>query len=228
MKNKKTFQELAVEFKYSSCRKEYERAFKALYNALEPVMLRYLYSFTKNNDDSKEVFVLAMTKVSQNISMYDEVKNAFSTWVYTVVKYEAMQYVERARRTNDVCYLDIVYTIDDVKERDDDSDIYSKLLSTNKDRLAIEVDFENFIFSNKNEYDDITNKKYEIALQCINDLPEKYRNLIIDKYVNNIKQTELEERYDMNLNTIKTRSRKAVDLLNELYRIRTKRIYDLV
>lgn len=228
MKNTKTFQELALEFKYSLGRKEFEKTFKALYNSLEPAMLRFIYSFTKDNESSREVFILAMTKVSQNIGMYDESQNAFSTWVYTVVKYEAMQYVERSKRKNDVCYLDIIYKADDVAERDDDSEIYTKLLSANKDRLAVEVDFENFIFSNKNEYDDITNMKHEIALQCINDLPAKYRDLIVDKYVNNIKQIDLEEKYDMNLNTIKTRARKAVDLLNDLYRIRTKKIYDLV
>ena len=69
----------------------------------------------------------------------------------------------------------------------------------------MEEDPNNFIFGEENSVDEI----YESVLDEIRDLPELYRDIMIDREINNMKYKDIAEKYGIKKRSIATRIRRA-------------------
>lgn len=147
-----------------------------------------------------------------------------TTWIYRIATNEALKIIHRERqRKKEVAFTDLM--LSDSSENEE-YNIRNIISDDNSTFINFNKIYENSVVELSDEEESLFSKKYSLALECIEELPEKYKNIIIDKYVNNIKQTDLELYYDLNLNTIKTRDRKAKKDLVALYNKRIQVILD--
>ena len=64
--------------------------------------------------------------------------------------------------------------------------------------------------------------KYDIILDIINNLEWEFRDFVIDKYVNHMKNPELVIKYEWPLSMVKNRAWQAINRIRQQYRIQVK------
>jgi len=59
------------------------------------------------------------------------------------------------------------------------------------------------------------NARYESALEAIRDLKPLYRDILVDRLINNMKYKDIAVKYGINLQTVKNRIRRGRTLISE-------------
>lgn len=173
-------------------------SFNNLYGRIKPGLVVYAKNFLGGDVKSAEDVVAdAMIKAYLKIDQYNSNWN-FSTWVYKIVKNEAMQYI---RKNGQVYSLDSMIG-ETVSEKImlsdlclaggmDDSDGYSE---------------PDWFFD---EMPLTTEVLYEMIMDEIKKLPTLYKNIMLDRELHGMKYEDISEKYELELNTVKTRISRA-------------------
>lgn len=184
-------QRLAVKFVKSRC----EQDFKALYDRIKPGLMQHVYNILKNQPAAEDVIADAFVKMWSKIDQYNMHWN-FSTWAYKIAQNEAMQWI---RKNGNVYSLETV-------GGDNVADMI--ILS---DGLAEDNGIE--LTTNPDWYFDETEDKtvvlYNKVMDEIEALPELYREIMKDRELNGMKYEDISEKYGLELNTVKTRIKRA-------------------
>ena len=179
-----------------------EAAFTALYRKAKPGLKSYIYKIVKDNEVAEDIVVNTLTKMWTKIDQYDP-QYQITTWLYRIAFNECLGYIsERNKKT-----------------------------SLNKlSEFGIEVDGEGFIgdtlshliedAEQKTEQDfldedEALQDKYLSALKAIEKLKPIYREIVIDRLLNNMKYEDIAEKYDLPLQTIKNRILRGKRLIQE-------------
>jgi len=161
--HKKTYRELASEFKTTKC----ERAFTQLYHKTKPGLLKYINKITGDPDASQDILSMTMAKVHAKIDLYNE-SWQITTWIYKIAYNECMGHF-RAKKKGDVA----MKTLDNARE--DSSSVAELLLSRQDDSLSDE------------EYLDEDNnlqERYRLTTEALHALPPMYKSYMIECFVN--------------------------------------------
>lgn len=188
-------QELAMEF----VNKRSEASFAALYKRLKPGLLYHAVNILKDEDAAEDVLSEAFTKMWKKIDQYKPFWK-FSTWAYRVVHNESMQYL---RKKPNVVSLSAGYEstmTDDVT--------YSEPTITNQ-QLVEEPDWT---VDNTMDIHEIV---YDLVLEEIKNLPDNYKDIMIDRELNHMKYEAIAAKYDIKLNSVKTRIRRARTMIKD-------------
>lgn len=175
-----------------------DRDFKKLYDRLLPGIKKYAWSFLKDkynaNDMIDEVISISFSKVFVKIHQYNSNWN-FSTWVYRIVRNECLTELNRQKK---IRYLSQY---------------------VNEDNTAIDpatitgiLNKEDFIY--KDNFEDIENyleqmELYSKTIETMNNLKDIHKNILIDRELNHMKYKDIAEKYDLPINTVKSRIRSA-------------------
>ena len=190
MKQKKlSLQQIAMNF----YKNRNEKNFEMLYQRLKPGLINYIkQNYGYDDEQIKEsILTKVFSIIWKKIDMYNP-KYAFSTWVYRIARNEAFL----SRR-----YENRIISFEKNKRK------YIK----NDNNLYYDLE-EEYI---RNENEEKINRLYEIVLEEINKLPKKYKIVITESLINKKKEKEIAELQGWNINTIKTRKRKAKQLIAE-------------
>jgi len=184
-------QSLAIRFVKSRDEKD----FKLLYDRLKPGLLQHVYNILKNQPAAEDVIADAFVKMWSKIDQYNPHWN-FSTWAYKISQNEAMQWI---RKNGNVYSIESIGGI----ELTDRMIISDTLAEDNGISLTEDPDW----FFDEQEDQRVT--LYNKVLDEIEALPELYRNIMTDRELNDMKYEEISEKYGLELNTVKTRIKRA-------------------
>lgn len=165
-----------------------ERDFTAVYHRLKPSISYYLRELVPNQDDRNEVIATTFAKVWSKIHQYDPYWN-FSTWVYRISRNEALLFFRSKKRT---------YSYEGMQE-----------MGINMEAKSPTVDSGAFSTDEDNPIDVL----HDLAVEEINNLPDIYRTVLTLREINKKKYEDIAEELGWKHNTVRTRIRKARELV---------------
>jgi len=185
----KNIQKLAEDFMETRSDKQ----FQPLFERLRPGVLNHCFLIMKENELAQDAFINTMAKIWLKIDQYDKERGNFSTWCYNIARNESLLLLKSRKRY--FSYNDS--ELDFLSSKNEIGDLGGVYL--------MEEDPNNFIFGEENSVDEI----YESVLDEIRDLPELYRDIMIDREINNMKYKDIAEKYGIKKRSIATRIRRA-------------------
>lgn len=169
-------------------------AFTELWDTHIASLRTYLKSRIKTLDDFyiDDICSRSFEKAFRQISSYDPSRSQFSTWLKTIARNTALDMLDQEDRTR----KKYVYI-------DDENRVESAI-----DDLPDQVDTPlECIIRNEDE---------EHTQGCIDALPELYRDVARKRLVDGLQYKEISEELGMELNTVRTRIRRAKALIDQM------------
>jgi len=180
----KSVQSLALDFVHE--RSEYN--FKKLIERLKPGLYLYVKKFVGNDRDlCNEIISQTFISIWEKINQYNSDYN-FSTWTYAIAKNEALGQLRLNKRT-----------------------LSHEQLTESQSRI-LKLYSNVFIMDSEcvgPNNDELTQHLYELTLKEINLLNEPYKTVMLEREINKKQLQDIAENLNWNLNTVKTRLRKA-------------------
>ena len=170
-------------------------AFTALWDRHIDQLRSYIKNRFKNIDDYDvdDICSRSFEKAFRQIQNYDETKSQFLTWLCTIARNTALDSLEKEQRVhpkNQIVYLD-----------DDDQ-------AAGVDGIPDQAeDALNSMIKTESE---------EEQVKYIERLPELYRTVARKRLIDGMKYNEIAESMDIELNTVKTRIRRAKQIIDIL------------
>jgi RNA polymerase sigma-70 factor (ECF subfamily) len=170
-----------------------DRSFRNLFDRLKPGIFNHCYKITKSRDLAEDAFLNTMSKVWEKIDQYNEDRGNFSTWCYNIARNETLLLLKEENKYNSRTSLEMEF----FTSNNDIGDIGGVYL--------MEEDEGNSIFKDENEFDLI----YESVINEITDLPEIYKDIMVDREINKMKYKDIAEKYGLKKRSVATRIRRA-------------------
>ena len=165
------------------------RAFGELVDLYKDKIYHLAYRMLHNVQEAEDVVQETFLRVYTNLNRYDEMQK-FSTWIYRI---GTNLCIDRLRKRKPSYSLDA-----EVNDGDGD-DWYSMLAS--QDRTP--------------EGELILSETQQQVRDAIDALPEKYKSVVILRYLHDMSLQEISEILDMPVSTIKTRVHRGREYLRE-------------
>lgn len=169
-------------------------AFTELWDTNIDALKTYIRSWIKNLDDFyvDDICSRSFEKAFRQIGTYDQSKSQFSTWLRTIARNTALDTIEQEGRAQRKFIL-----IDDAPGQ-----------NTTLDNIRDEIDtpLEHII----------KDEDAEKMEGYIDGLPELYREIARKRLVDGLQYKEIAEELDMELNTVRTRIRRAKAMIEEM------------
>ena len=170
-------------------------AFTALWDRHIDQLRSYIKNRFKNIDDYDvdDICSRSFEKAFRQIHNYDETRSQFLTWLCTIARNTALDSLEKEQRVhpkNQIVYLD-----DDAQASG-----YEGIPDQSEDAL-------NSLIKTESE---------EERIKYIDRLPDLYRTVARKRLIDGMKYDEIVENMDLELNTVKTRIRRAKQIIDAL------------
>jgi RNA polymerase sigma factor (sigma-70 family) len=196
--------------------------FGNLYKRIKYGLRSHILKVVKDLDYVDDVESIVLEKVWKNIDMYNANIAKFSTWLYRIAFYDAVQYMNA--KTKDAKYIlpeDIsnLYSVTIAGENNANTDAFT--MSDNVD----------YVISDDNEFititkDDLTVDLYDASLECIYKLPENYKLIITEKIVNEKTIAQIAHEQQIPVTTVKNWLFKGRLYLRELIKSEYGELYN--
>lgn len=169
-------------------------AFTELWDTHIDALRIYIRTRIKNLDDFyvDDICSRSFEKAFRQISTYDQAKSQFSTWLRTIARNTALDTLEQESRTQRK-YVSI-----------DDNPGQAAALDNLRDE--IDTPLESII----------KDEDAEKLEGYIEGLPELYREIARKRLVDGLQYKEIAEELEMELNTVRTRIRRAKAMIEEM------------
>lgn len=169
-------------------------AFTELWDTHIDSIRAYIKGWMKNLDDFyvDDICSKSFEKAFRQISTYDPSRSQFSTWLRKIARNTALDTVESEKRSKTrYVYLD-------------DEDRQADVVDSIKD--DVDSPLESII----REEDTVQTQSY------IDGLPEIYREVARKRLIDGLQYKEIAEELDMELNTVRTRIRRAKSMIDKM------------
>lgn len=169
-------------------------AFTDLWDTYIDQLRSYIKGWLKNLDDFyvDDICSRSFEKAFRQISTYDPSRSQFYTWLRTIARNTALDLLEREARGN-MKYVSL-----------DDNESQASVLENLGD--DIDTPLESIIKSE----DRAETERY------ITGLPDLYREVARKRLLDGLQYKEIAEELDMELNTVRTRIRRAKALIDKM------------
>lgn len=170
-------------------------AFTALWDRHIDQLRSYINKRFKNIDDYDvdDICSRSFEKAFRQIHNYDETRSQFLTWLCTIARNTALDSLEKEQRIhpkNQIVYLD----------DDSQSSGFEGIPDQTEDAL-------NTLIKTESE---------EERIKYIDRLPDLYRSVARKRLIEGMKYDEIAENMDLELNTVKTRIRRAKQIIDAM------------
>jgi RNA polymerase sigma-70 factor, ECF subfamily len=165
------------------------RAFSELVDMYKDKMYYLGMRMLSNAQEAEDIVQETFLRVFMNLDRYDETQK-FSTWIYRIATNLCIDRL-RKRKNN--------YSLDAEMSDGEGTDYYSTLASE-------EPTPENQI---------ILTETQETIREAINQLPEKYKSVVVLRYLHDMSLQEIGDVLDMPVTTVKTRVHRGREYLRK-------------
>jgi RNA polymerase sigma-70 factor, ECF subfamily len=166
------------------------RAFSELVDMYKDKIYYLAYRMLNNVQEAEDVVQETFLRVFKNLDRYDE-KQKFSTWIYRIATNLS---IDRLRKRKAVYSLDAGMAPDG-----EGTDYYSTLASTDPSP----------------EGQLILTETQQTIRRAIDQLPEKYKSVVILRYMHDMSLQEISEVLNMPVTTVKTRVHRGREYLRK-------------
>jgi RNA polymerase sigma-70 factor (ECF subfamily) len=186
---KETLQDLAL----ALMKEKSELNLKKLYNRIKPGLIHYATGILKDKESAEDVVSEAFVKIWNRMDQYDPYWN-FSTWAYRIVYHESLLFMRKSNQKKLVSFDDITPTqirtyVDKTESLVPDSEVLEAEMNVHQLIEAIHTEIHN--------------------------LPDDYRDIMIDREIKHKQYKEIEETHDTRKNNVKTKIRRARMLIKK-------------
>jgi RNA polymerase sigma factor (sigma-70 family) len=197
---KVSLQTLAIEFAATKS----EKIFTEIYAKLKPNLTYHVNNMVKDSAATDDIISNAFSNIWTRIDQYNTFWN-FSTWAYKIATNEAIVYMRRKKKEVSISSYGNY-------DGDEGSNVEGALLKNAifSDDIKVDADWE---FDREIEVEE---RLYTMIIEEMQNIPDTYKEVIIDRELNKLKYTDIQEKYNYkNLDTVKTVIRRARALVNE-------------
>jgi RNA polymerase sigma-70 factor (ECF subfamily) len=182
------------------------QSFTKLYKKLSPSLKNYIRGIVKDSDVTEDLLANTFTKIYTKIDQYDPQWQA-STWSYTIAHRECLRWIKKERNPR----VSLSYFNENGSDviSDDDTNVMS---NSNTSRIEVQGSKTESQFL---EEDETLINQYDFAIESIQNLKPMYREILTDNLVLGMKYREIADKYELPLQTIKNRIRRAKQLVAE-------------
>lgn len=182
-----------------------EADFTALFYKVKPGLTTYINKIVKDREMAEDIAVNTLTKLWTKIDQYDP-QYQITTWLYRIAFNDALGHINNRNKQSSLDALSD-YGVE-VSENGEFVNGPSGLNGAIEDYvMKTEQDFL--------EEDDELMAKYGRALTEIENLKGMYKEIVIDRLINEMKYEEIAEKHDLPLQTIKNRIRRGKAIIEE-------------
>lgn len=161
MKERKTYRQLAVEFKNTKS----ERIYTQLYNKMRPALLTYVTGIVKDRDVASDIVSTTLTTVYNNIDQYDQTYQ-ITTWAYKIAYNECMGWLKFKKKSVSIN----VFT---------DAGVDPPTLNHHVDTVVQFKTDDDFL----DELNTLT-EQHRLVIEAIHELPDMYKPYMIKRFIN--------------------------------------------
>ena len=166
-----------------------QNAFADIVSLYQHKLYQVCYRMLGNKQEAEDIAQEAFVRAYMNLHTFDQ-KRKFSTWLYRIATNLC---IDRIRKKKPDYYLDAEVT------GTEGLDLYSQIASD--DQLPEET-LEQMELQDRIQYE-------------ISRLPDKYRTVVVLKYIEELSLQEISEILDMPLGTVKTRIHRGREALRK-------------
>jgi RNA polymerase sigma-70 factor (ECF subfamily) len=185
-------------FKFKETRSD--RVFNELYHRVRPGLFNYVNKILQNTDESNLVVSMVMSIVYDKIDKYDP-KWHISTWIYRIGYTHACGFLRKKKRekTTPLSYY----------ENSENKNWVSKI-----EYESIENHADHLV-----QREELDEHNAEIAKmrRIVDSLPEEYRDVIHEKFFNELQYDEISKKLNIPLHTVKNRVARGKRIIKEVY-----------
>lgn len=161
-------------------------AFKALMNKYQKPLYYHIVKMVKNNEQVEDIIQESFVKAFSNLNSYNT-NYAFSTWLYRITTNHTIDYLRKKKL---------------------------KTTSINEPVRAKDGEMEFQIVGNaETDRKIIRKERKKIVSDAIQNLPEKYREVIEMRHLEEMSYQEISEQLDLPLGTVKAHIFRAREML---------------
>jgi len=182
-----------------------EADFTALFYKVKPGLTTYINKIVKDREMAEDIAVNTLTKLWTKIDQYDP-QYQITTWLYRIAFNDALGHINNRNKQSSLDALS-----DYGVEVSENGEFVS---STHGLNGAI----EDYVMKTEQDFleeDDELMAKYGRALTEIENLKGMYKEIVIDRLINEMKYEEIAEKHDLPLQTIKNRIRRGKAIIEE-------------
>lgn len=162
-----------------------QKAFTTLMQLYKDAIFFMVLKMVNNRDDAMDITVSTFGKAFENLDKYKS-NFAFSTWLFKIATNNSIDFIRKQK-----------FKTVSIDEFNDDQERVWEFKSDNL---------------NPEEYS-IKNQEKKALKNVVENLPEKYKNLVILRYFEELSYEEIAIELDIPLGTVKARLFRARDLL---------------
>jgi len=170
---KRTYREIAAEFKRTNS----EKSFTELYHKMYPGMLRYVTKIVKDGDLAQDLVSEIFAKVHCKIHTYDPAWE-ITTWAYRIAYNQCMGHF-RAKKKQP-----ITLSFLGANTEDEDSSLMEILLLKEDDTMALNDHIAE---------DELIKQQFNFTKDAINALPPMYKPYMVECFFNGKSYLEIAE-----------------------------------
>jgi len=165
-------------------------SFSTLVERYVSPIYKFSYRYVRNGPDAEDVAQETFLRVWKNLKKFDQTKN-FKTWIFTIAKNASLDLLKKKK----------MISFSQIGEEDDAVD------AVLAPYVAIEETSETVFDQN------VLKEDFDAALAK---LPERYRDVMVLRYSDNLKFREIAERLHEPVDTVKSRHRRGLALLRDI------------
>ena len=178
--------------------------YTALYNRVKPGLTRYVANIIKDSEMAEDIAVNTLIKMWTKIDQYNP-EYQITTWLYRIAMNDALGYIRERNKSTSMDRLRDDFGVDINSQGTIESNSVQDLME--EAEMKTEMDFY--------DEEEALNTRYELALSAIRDLKPLYRDILVDRLINNMKYKDIAVKYEINLQTVKNRIRRGRTLISE-------------
>jgi RNA polymerase sigma-70 factor (ECF subfamily) len=197
----KSYRELTENF--LSTRSEAD--FTALFYKVKPGLTTYINKIVKDREMAEDIAVNTLTKLWTKIDQYDP-QYQITTWLYRIAFNDALGHINNRNKQS---------SLDALSDYGVEVSENGEFVSGSK---GLNGAIEDYVMKTEQDFleeDDELMAKYGRALTEIENLKGMYREIVIDRLINEMKYEEIAEKHDLPLQTIKNRIRRGKAIIEE-------------
>jgi RNA polymerase sigma-70 factor (ECF subfamily) len=179
--------------------------FTALFYKVKPGLTTYINKIVKDREMAEDIAVNTLTKLWTKIDQYDP-QYQITTWLYRIAFNDALGHINNRNKQSSLDAL---------------SD-YGVEVSENGEFVngthGLNGAIEDYVMKTEQDFleeDNELMEKYGRALTEIENLKGMYKEIVIDRLINEMKYEEIAEKHDLPLQTIKNRIRRGKAIIEE-------------
>jgi RNA polymerase sigma-70 factor (ECF subfamily) len=198
--NNLSYRELAENFVATKTEADYLK----LYKKVKPGLRSYIFKTVKDSAVAEDILTNTLTKLWTKIDQYDP-QYQITTWLYRIAFNECLGHIRERNRK---------YSLDSMQEFGLDVEDSTGRITSNISELM-----EDYEMKSEADYlaeDAELDRMYESTLSAMDKLKPIYKNILVDRIINEMKYEDLADKYKLPLQTIKNRIRRGRLLVIEM------------